>query len=91
MRIIPSNPHYIGVSTSWRLAAAATALGWVAAAQSSPPAYLIQTVAGSDVIGDGGPADKALLQTVEGLASDPLGNYYLSDTDSHRIDGTCKG
>ena len=54
-------------------------------ALAAVPSYIVQSIAGSDFIGDGGPATKALLATVEGVAADPLGNYYLSDTDSHRI------
>lgn len=81
MRIIGWNPHYIGVSTiratAWLLAASLSA--------ATIPSYIVQTIAGSDYLGDGGPATRALLATVEGVAVDPLGNYYLSDTDSHRI------
>src|SRR5882757_8781152 len=81
VRRIGSIPHYIGVSTS-RLAVwlAGAALSWAAI-----PSYVVQTVAGSSYTGDGGPATKALLQTVEGVAADALGNYYLADTASNTI------
>ena len=49
------------------------------------PSYVVQTFAGSDFIGDGGPAAKALLAAVQSVAADALGNYYLADTDAHRI------
>ena len=81
MRVFGSKPHYIGMSTRratlWVLAASLVA--------AAIPSYVVQTIAGSDFIGDGGPAAKALLATVEGVAADALGNYYLADTDSHRI------
>ena len=54
-------------------------------AAAAVPSYVVQTIAGSDFIGDGGPAANALLSTVEGVTADALGNYYLADTDSHRI------
>ena len=81
MRVIGSNSHYIGVSTR------CAAIWFVATsfAAAAIPSYLVQTIAGSDFIGDGGPANKALLTTVEGVAADAIGNYYLADTDSHRI------
>src|SRR5258708_8299599 len=81
MRLIGSNPHYIGVSTRfaalWLLATTLSA--------ATIPSYLVQTVAGSDFTGDNGPASKALLATVEGVTADPLGNSYLADTDSHTV------
>jgi uncharacterized protein (TIGR03437 family) len=47
--------------------------------------YTIDTVAGSDWIGDGGPALEALLRQPEGIASDALGNLYVSDAADHRV------
>lgn len=63
------------------------ALGWVLAqAQAQTPAsYSLQTLAGSDYVGDGGPALAALLVQVEGLATDASGNIYLSDAAGNRV------
>ena len=82
VRIIGSKPYYIGVGTSRRIFVWSLTLCLSAA---TIPSYLIQTIAGSDNLGDGGPAALALLATVEGVAADPLGNYYLADTDSNKI------
>jgi uncharacterized protein (TIGR03437 family) len=55
------------------------------AANSTPPLYRIETVAGSSNNGDGGPAIAAQIGAIQGIAVDRLGNIYLSDTDHHRI------
>src|ERR1035438_1867264 len=47
--------------------------------------YHVETVAGSSLIGDGGPALAARFSTIQGVAVDRLGNLYLSDTGNHRI------
>ena len=81
MRAIGSKSHYIGVSTR-------RAIWWLLATTlpaATVPSYIVQTIAGSDFTGDNGPASKALLATVEGVAADALGNSYISDTDSHKI------
>jgi uncharacterized protein (TIGR03437 family) len=49
------------------------------------PAYTIQTVAGSSLMGDGGPATAAQIGSIQGVAVDARGNLYLSDTDNHRV------
>jgi hypothetical protein len=46
---------------------------------------MIQTVAGTDSVGDGGPALAALLSQAEGVAVDKLGNIYVADADDHRV------
>lgn len=56
-----------------------------AADPATGPSYTIQTVAGSDLVGDGGPAGAALLNHVEGVAVDSAGNLYIADADDHRI------
>lgn len=56
---------------------------WWTAAQA--PSYTIQTIAGSSFTGDNGPAARAVLTTVEGIAADAVGNLYLADADQHRI------
>lgn len=52
---------------------------------AAQPAYQIDTIAGSSLSGDGGPATAAQLGNIQGIAIDRLGNLYLSDTDNHRI------
>jgi uncharacterized protein (TIGR03437 family) len=54
------------------------------AAQSLPP-FLIDSVAGSDPLSDGGPAALACLSDVRAIAVDPTGNIYFSDTARHRV------
>jgi uncharacterized protein (TIGR03437 family) len=63
-------------------------LGWtqsVWGGDSSRAIYRIETVAGSSLIGDGGPATAAQIGSIQGLAVDRSGNLYLSDTDHHRV------
>jgi uncharacterized protein (TIGR03437 family) len=47
--------------------------------------YRIQTIAGSSFNGDGGPASQAEIGAIQGIAVDAAGNFYLSDTDHHRV------
>ena len=47
--------------------------------------YRVETVAGSNRIGDGGPAIAAQLSNILGVAADRFGNVYISETDNHRI------
>src|SRR5580700_3165467 len=47
--------------------------------------YRIDTVAGSDWIGDNGPATRALLLQAEGIATDPNGNLYIADAAGNRV------
>jgi uncharacterized protein (TIGR03437 family) len=47
--------------------------------------YTLDTFAGSDEVGDGGPASAALLNHLEGVACDSVGNIYISDADDHRV------
>jgi uncharacterized protein (TIGR03437 family) len=47
--------------------------------------YKIDTVAGSDWVGDNGAATLAILKQTEGLASDSVGNLYVADAANHRI------
>lgn len=54
-------------------------------AQVRPGAYRIETVAGSQRNGDGGPAVLAEIGRIQGIATDTYGNLYLSDTDHHRV------
>jgi uncharacterized protein (TIGR03437 family) len=57
--------------------------------------YVITTLAGSDWVGDGGPAIQALLLQSEGVALSGRGTVYFSDALSHRVrevlpDGTIR-
>jgi uncharacterized protein (TIGR03437 family) len=47
--------------------------------------WRIDTFAGSDLVGDGGPATAAQLADARGGALDRQGNLYISDTDNHRV------
>jgi len=51
----------------------------------APGIYRIETVAGSSLNGDGGPATLAQIGAIQGVAVDRWGNVYLSDTDNHRV------
>ena len=47
--------------------------------------YTIQTVAGNNSVGDGGPALAALFSQTEGIAVDNRGNIYVADADNNRV------
>jgi uncharacterized protein (TIGR03437 family) len=47
--------------------------------------YTIQTVAGSDSVGDGGPSLAALLSQTEGVAVDSSGAVYVADAWDNRV------
>ena len=47
--------------------------------------YTIQTVAGSNLVGDGVSALNAQLSDAEGLALDNRGNVYIADPANHRV------
>ena len=47
--------------------------------------YIIDTIAGSDWVGDGGVATRALLLQAEGIAADMNGNVYVADAAGHRV------
>jgi len=55
------------------------------AADGPPATYVIQTVAGSDFVGDGGPAQAALLSQAEGIAVNGAGVIYVADADDNRV------
>jgi uncharacterized protein (TIGR03437 family) len=61
-------------------------IGLVSLNAASPPAksYIIQTVAGNDLVGDGGPALTAILSQAEGIAV-YKGTIYVADADDNRI------
>lgn len=62
-------------------------LAWAgqAALGQSSVIYTIDTIAGSDWVGDGGPALKAILIQPQGLATDGSGNLYIADAGDHRV------
>jgi len=47
--------------------------------------YTINTVAGSDWVGDGGPPTSAILLQSEGIVTDGSGNLYIADAGDHRV------
>jgi len=57
----------------------------IPAADTAPASYVIQTVAGSDESGDGGPALSTALSQPEGIAIDRSGNVYVADAAVHRV------
>ena len=46
--------------------------------------YLISTEAGSDWIGDGGPATQAIVRQPRGVAAAASGNIYVAETGGPR-------
>ena len=60
-------------------------LSCLGADQPVAKTYTIQTVAGSNSVGDGGPALSALFSQTEGIAVDPQGNIYVADADNNRV------
>jgi uncharacterized protein (TIGR03437 family) len=58
----------------------------MASAQSADSLnYKLAVLAGSDWVGDNGPATQALLFQAEGLATDLSGNIYIADPQGHRV------
>jgi uncharacterized protein (TIGR03437 family) len=55
------------------------------AGQGFPASYTICTAAGSDWVGDQGPATNAILRQAEGLTSDLSANLYIADAVGHRM------
>lgn len=57
----------------------------VCLAQTTPPAYMVQTLAGSAPMGDGGPANSAVLRFPNALTFDSLGNLYIADQGNSSV------
>lgn len=57
----------------------------LSASPATPVVYQITTVAGSDMVGDGGQAVASQLAQPEGLAVDSSGNLYIADAANHRV------
>jgi len=51
----------------------------------SDVSYIIDTFAGSDLVGDDGAATAAELRNAHGIALDRQGDLYIADTDNHRV------
>jgi uncharacterized protein (TIGR03437 family) len=60
-------------------------LSCTSALAASPPVYQLTTVAGSDLVGDGGSALAAQVSQPEGIVVDPAGNLYIADAANHRV------
>ncbi len=68
------------------LAALLPAAGVVGAfVEGDPPVYVIDTVAGSDLVGDGGLAVCAQIKEARGIVIDARGNLYVADPALHRV------
>ncbi len=72
-------------STKWNMAIWGLVYSCLAFPQLPPPAYRIQSIAGSANAGDNLPALQALLTQAEGLAVDSDGNLYIADAAEHRV------
>ena len=59
------------------------AAGWTA--RGADAGYIIESIAGTDCVGDGGPALEAQIAAAEGIALDHAGNLYIADNVDHRI------
>src|SRR5690242_11361917 len=55
------------------------------AAQAAETTYTIDTVAGSSLAGDGGPALSAQINDAQGVALDRSGAVYIADPGNHRV------
>jgi len=47
--------------------------------------WSVTTLAGSDWVGDQGPATQALLFQAEGVTTDSAGNLYIAEAQGHRV------
>jgi uncharacterized protein (TIGR03437 family) len=52
---------------------------FIATIALAQPVYTVQTVAGSDPLGDGGPATNAVIQNVNVVITDSTGNVYIAE------------
>jgi uncharacterized protein (TIGR03437 family) len=58
---------------------------WAVIPASAQSTYQINTVAGSDSVGDNGPAGLASLVDAEGVCADAAGNIYVADAGNNRV------
>src|SRR5579872_3975107 len=68
-----------------RIAFAFLSLASAALSFAQAPGYDIRTIAGSDWVGDNGPATSAILKQAEGIAFDAAGSMYVADAAEHRV------
>jgi uncharacterized protein (TIGR03437 family) len=72
-------------SKKWNIAFCSLVYSGLVFSQGVPPAYRIQSIAGSASAGDNVPALQAVLKQAEGLAFDSAGNLYIADAGEHRV------
>jgi len=75
---------------SRRTPAAAAFWWWISSCLFTSPllaasSYQIDTIAGTDAVGDNGPAGSASLLGAEGVCADTKGNIYVADTAGNRV------
>lgn len=70
-----------GIVLAWATCLVPAVLGGPA----SPPAYWVETIAGANWVGDGGPAIEAVFGIAQALALDPAGFLYVADSHDHRV------
>src|SRR6266853_185921 len=70
-------------SRGWQCCAALVAI--LGPALAVDVTYAIDTLAGSDWVGDGGAATQALLLQAEGIAADMNGNVFVADAAGNRV------
>src|SRR5690242_6662819 len=68
-----------------RLLCLAVCVSALWAGDAPRPLYRVETIAGSLNLGDGGPAVAAQFGAIQGIALDRWGNFYVADTDHHRV------
>lgn len=62
-----------------------TSLAFASLTAAADGGYLINTVAGSNEVGDGGAASDAYLGSAEALSVDAAGNVYIADPEDRRV------
>src|SRR3954453_11136678 len=65
------------------IAAITALLLFAAALQAQTP--MVQTVAGTDAVGEGVPATTVTFRQLRGIAAGARGSVYIADTDGHRV------
>src|SRR5579859_4412985 len=58
---------------------------WASVPAHAVSAYRIDTIAGSDAVGDNGPAGLASMMDAEGVCADAAGNIYIADAANNRV------
>src|SRR5882762_9523204 len=60
-------------------------VGMCSRASAADVSYTVDTIAGSDWVGDNGAANRALLLQAEGIVADFSGNLFVADAAGHRV------